>query len=1527
MGRNGKDKKKYCNDIAVIGMSGRFPGARNIEEFWDNLIKGRETISFFSDKELKEAGISPVEYKNPNYVKAKGIIEDIDAFDADFFSYPPKEAERMDPQIRILHECSWEALENAGYDPDAFEGMIGCYFGANENHEWIRRVQAITANTPEFYDAFLLNYRDYIATRISYKFDLKGPSFTLLTACSTSLVAIHLACQGLMSGECHMALAGGVSLSLPQKRGYLFQEGLMVSSDGHCRTFDARADGTVFGDGAGVVVLKPLEKALFDRDNICAVVKGSAVNNDGNGKVGFTAPSVEGQTSVIDAALKAAGVRPDSVGYVEAHGTGTLLGDPIEIEALKKAFRSKRKKFCRVGSVKTNIGHINIASGISSFIKTVLSLKQGLIPPTLHFETPNPNIDFTNSPFQINTRLLKWERDGFPRRAGVSAFGFGGTNAHIVLEEAPRQRPSKKIRPKQLLLLSAKTRQALDASAARLARHLTENPHTDLADAAYTLSVGRKDFPFRRTIVCGEIEEALPALENETSFSEAVKEKPVVFMFPGQGAQYVNMGLNLYRYEPIFHEQVDRCAGILSRYLGLDIREIIYPTEQKKEEAAARIDQTEIAQPAVFTISYALAQLWKEWGVKPRVLIGHSIGECAAACLAGVMSVEDAIRMLVERGKLMQKLPPGAMLAVSLPRDELMTHLGEGLCLAAVNSPSLCVVSGPPESVGALRVELRKQGVASQYLATSHAFHSEMMEPVVRSFSRVLHDMTFKAPRIPIVSTVMADWINPEEITEPSYWARNIRQTVLFSEAVQRIQQEVDGVFLEVGPGRTLSSFVRMHFRKAGKNAALSSMKTAKEGKPDEEFLLTSLGKLWQAGVKIDWPAFYSREKRRRIPLPSYPFERKRFWIDPVKPRKNIAELQDLLDKKIQDIADWFSVPSWKRSGLPHAAQKVKKRKQCCLLFMDRCGLGKRIAKKLEEEGHEVIKLYAGERYKRGHLNSFSVNPGRASDYEAFGRDLHKMKKFPRKIIHLWNTTDDDETGSAAVRAERFQELGFLSLLLVAQVIGKENITDEIMIYVISNNLQEVSGEEKIFAEKATLLGPVKVIPQEYPNVKCCNIDVQISAASPKELHGLADQLLPELRSDIPDVIVAYRGNHRWVQSYEKVRLEKSMRTEFRIRRGGVYLITGGLGGLGLVFAEYLAKTAGAKLILTGRSRFPQKKEWDEWLASHSIRDPISRKIRSLRKLEKLGSEILVLSVDVADLSKMRRGLTRAMKIFGPVNGIIHAAGLSGEGILQLKKHETAREIFTPKIQGTIVLAEIFKNSKLDFFVLCSSIASVLGGIGLGDYCAANSFLDAFAVQHRFHQGWRIVAINWDMWGQVGMGLKTHMPDELKDWFERELRNGITTREGVDVFRRILSWPDASNVVVSTRDLQARIDLWLRRELIKQKEKNLEDASSKPRYARPNLSTEYARPETRIERKVAGIWRKLFGVEKIGRTDNFYELGGHSLLATTMLSELRKFFGANISIRDVLDNPTVSDLSALIKSSLEQTEKGASDSR
>ena len=530
MSRKKQKTEPIYKDIAVIGLSGRFPGAKNINEFWENLKNGRETISFFSEKELKDEGISALEYKMPNYIRAKGIIENIYGFDAELFGYTPKEAEKMDPQLRILHECAWEALEDAGYDPESCKTPIGAYFGANDNHEWINRIKSLPFNGGVDFDAFILNHRDYIATRLSYKFNLKGPSFTLLTACSTSLVAIHLACQGITNKECDMALAGGVSLSLPQKRGYLFQEGFMVSSDGHCRTFDARADGTVFGDGVGVVLLKSLKQALKDRDHIYAVIKGSAINNDGNFKAGFTAPSADGQARVIRSALKNSGIKPEHIGYLEAHGTGTHLGDPIEIEALQKAYKTDKKGFCWIGSVKTNIGHLNIAAGIASFIKTVLTLKNCLIPSTLHFTQPNPRIDFEKSPFKVNTQPVKWKRDGIPRRAGVSAFGFGGTNAHIILEEAPPHHSIKRSRPQQILILSGKTRSSLDMISKNLSKYLYENPDLLLPDIAYSLSVGRKTQPIKRYLICNSTQEAASLLKNEQySDFESTDEKPVVF--------------------------------------------------------------------------------------------------------------------------------------------------------------------------------------------------------------------------------------------------------------------------------------------------------------------------------------------------------------------------------------------------------------------------------------------------------------------------------------------------------------------------------------------------------------------------------------------------------------------------------------------------------------------------------------------------------------------------------------------------------------------------------------------------------------------------------------------------------------------------------------------------------------------------------------------------------------------------------------------------------------------------------------
>ncbi len=993
--------------------------------------------------------------------------------------------------------------------------------------------------------------------------------------------------------------------------------------------------------------------------------------------------------------------------------------------------------------------------------------------------------------------------------------------------------------------------------------------------------------------------------------SEALDQRPVIFLFPGQGAQYVNMGLDLYREEPRFREAVDRCAEAVEPLLGLDLRNVLYPPSGDEAAATERLRRTELAQPAVFTISYALAQLWLAHGVRPQALVGHSIGECAAACIAGVLPVEDALRLLAERGKLMCALPPGRMLAVSLGQQELVPLLGEGLSIAAVNSPSLCVVAGPEKLTETLKRSLRRKRIASRYLATSHAFHSAAMDPIREPFCAIVDGLELRPPQLPILSTVTADWIEADEITRSEYWARNIRQTVRFSEAVQRLLGEMDGAFVEVGPGRALTTLIRMHGAEAAKRPLVASMRADEESGSDIAFWNSSLGKLWCSGAEVDWQGSFAGEKRGRISLPTYPFEHRRYWIEDDGGREGAVAMQDRLEIKAEDVADWFHVPTWKRSPLPAAVAGRVSRRESWLLFMDRRGVGEAIATRLEAEGRHVVRLHLGRRFRKLGDDAYAVHPDRLSDYDAFCNALRDTKRFPRRIVHLWTVGGSAGGRTTHASAARYLNLGFSSLLYVAQLIGKENVSDEVRLHVVSDHLQDVSGDEKVAPAKSPLLGPVKVIPQEYANVRCCSVDVQLGKGTPRELARLADQLMPELRADTPDLIVAYRGDHRWIQGYEKVRLEKSLARKATIKDGAVVLITGGLGGIGLVFAEHLARTAGARLILTGRSKFPGRRSWDRWLADHRHNDPTSRKIRRLRKLERLGARVRVVVADVADGERMASEIARATKAFGPVDGVIHTAGVPGEGILQLKKPEDAAKVFSPKIDGTLVLDDLFRGTDLDFFVLCSSIASTLGGIGLGDYCAANSFLDAFATRRRL-EGVPMVAINWDMWGQVGMGLKTEMPEELQGWFERELRNGITCREGVDVLRRVLGWPEVSQVIVSTRDLQTRVDLWLRRELIRQKEKAMKEGADRPRYSRPELSTDFDPPQTPTEESVAEIWSRLFGIDKVGRGDNFYELGGHSLLATSLLSEVRRQFQANVSIRDVLDHPSVAELASRI---------------
>lgn len=883
------EAQEPLDGIAIIGMAGRFPGAATVAALWQNLCDGVESTRFFSDAEL-EAIVPPSLRTAPNYVKARGILPDADKFDAAFFGINPREAEVMDPQQRVFLETAWAALESAGYEPESFDGLIGVYAGMGNNSYFPNHV----APDPELitrvgeFQVMTANEKDYLATRVSYKLNLKGPSVSIHTACSTSLVAINEAFHSLMGYQCDMALAGGVAIAVPQNTGYLYQEGGMFSSDGHCRSFDAQAAGTVFSNGVGVVVLKRLEDALRDGDQIDAVIRGAAINNDGAGKVSFAAPSVDGQAEVISLAQAYANVHPETITYIEAHGTATPLGDPIEIAALTQAFRMQTdaKQFCAIGSVKSNFGHLIAAAGVTGLIKTALSLKHRQIPPTLHFTRPNPQIDFANSPFYVNAKLTEWPAGETPRRAGVSSFGVGGTNAHVVLEEAPELEPSSPSRPRQLILLSAKTQTALDAATANLHQHLLDHPDLNLADAAYTLQVGRKGFNYRRSLVCRDRDDALQALEKLPPLQAASRhtesrQPAVAFLFPGQGSQSVNMGLNVYEHEPIFRATVDRCAEILQPLLERDLRQVLYPQDDQVAEAEELIRNTFFTQPALFTIEYALAQLWRSWGVEPESMIGHSIGEFVAACLAGVFSLEDALKLVATRGRLMQGLPGGSMLSVKLPAIAVQPRLTGELAIAAVNAPDLCVVSGPTEAIAALQQLLEQEEIVCRPLHTSHAFHSPMVDSIVEPFAECVRSVALHPPTIPFVSTVTADWITPSQATDPMYWAQHLRATVRFADGIQTLWQQPDRVLLEVGPRTTAATLARRQAQDLKRQIAVSSLGDSAVDQAEWGALLQAVGRVWLAGVAIDWAAFYANERRYRVALPTYAFDRKRFWLEP----------------------------------------------------------------------------------------------------------------------------------------------------------------------------------------------------------------------------------------------------------------------------------------------------------------------------------------------------------------------------------------------------------------------------------------------------------------------------------------------------------------------------------------------------------------------------------------------------------------------------------------------------------------------
>lgn len=907
--------------IAIIGMSGRFPGANSVSDFWQNLLHGIDSISHFSDDELEDDFPQDIRQAE-NFVRARSILEGVDMFDADFFGMYAKEAELTDPQQRVFLEIAWEAIEDAGYDVSRIDGPVGVFGGNSLNTYLLRNVCGRAGVTEDFtsnyqvgsYATLLGSLPDFLATRVSYKLNLSGPSVNVQSACSTSLLAVAQACQSLQMYQSDMALAGGVSITFPQKRGYLSQEGGMVSPDGKCRSFDANASGTVFGSGAAAVLLKRYEDAINDGDRIYAVIRGCGVNNDGADKVGFTAPSVDGQATAIGSALAEADVDPRSIQYVECHGTATPMGDPIEIAGLTKAFRdyTQDNQYCAIGSAKSNLGHLDAAAGVTGLIKTALSLQSAKIPASLHYSKPNPHIDFASTPFYVNAELNDWPQTSSPKRAGVSAFGVGGTNVHVVMQEAPAQQSKADSSSPKLMLFSARSKEALRQAASNLADHIQNTPEQSLDDVAFTLMHGRKAFDHRGVVVANNHAEAIQALHSG-GFAQGTAldiSRPLVFMFPGQGSQYPDMGRDLYLEHALFRESVDQCAEILKPILGTDIRDLMYPTEDLRAEAGERLLSTVMAQPAIFVVEYALAQLWLKWGLRPAAMIGHSVGEWVAAVLSGVVQLDDALSLVAERGRLMSEVEPGAMLSVRLPEAELLSKLGEELSIAAINAPSLCVVSGPFAAIEALERQLDADEILHRRLHTSHAFHSKMMEPVLEPLNQAVSQISLSPPQIPIISCVSGDYLSEEQATSAKYWADHVRQAVRFSDGVAKlVADKPNPVLLEVGPGNVLTT-LSLQSLKTADASCIASLAHPEEDTHDLLGMLESLGKVWAAGAVVpEWENIYE-QGASRVSLPTYPFERKRYWIERDQRGQAIAQLDvssqeqvATADESIQDTS------------------------------------------------------------------------------------------------------------------------------------------------------------------------------------------------------------------------------------------------------------------------------------------------------------------------------------------------------------------------------------------------------------------------------------------------------------------------------------------------------------------------------------------------------------------------------------------------------------------------------------------------
>jgi phthiocerol/phenolphthiocerol synthesis type-I polyketide synthase E len=1528
----------WRDGIAIVGMGTRFPGCRSVGEYWEKILDGANLLSTPTDAQLRAAGIDPELADAMGFVRSGTVLEDAEDFDARFFDLSRREAEMMDPQQRILLECAYEALEHAGLTGDG--ARVGVFAGAGMNTYMMQLL-----GNPEMlaaagaYQLMLGNDKDFLASRVAYKLNLRGPAVVVQTACSTSLAAVHLACQSLLCGECDSALAGGVSVSFPQVAAYPYVPGMILSPDGFCRPFDERAHGTVPGRGAGIVVLKRLADAVADGDTIYAVIAGSAWNNDGSGKVGYTAPSVEGQAEVIRAAHAAAGITPERIGYVEAHGTGTELGDPIEVAALAEVFGERAGNGagdaarCVLGSVKANMGHADVAAGVAGLIKAALAVHSGVIPPTPHFERANPALGLERTPFRVSAERSDWPLGESEHWAGVSSFGIGGTNVHVCLRSAPAVKTAGPAHGPWVFPVSAKTDAALKASVLRMGNFVTSSTEAPLDAVAATLQIGRRAYGTRRAVVAGSLEELSVELGKlgKSGFGALSGSGDVAFLFPGQGAQFSGMAAALYERDGGFRERIVR--GLACLPVGLADR-VLAAIRGSELEAQVAMD-TSVAQPLLFLVEYALAERWMELGVVPSVLLGHSLGELTAAAVAGVFSFEDGLRLAAERGRLMQETPDGAMLAVSLSVDEVGRELTQDLWIAAENGPKLTVISGSVRAIEGAEERFKKARVATTRLATDRAFHTPDMAEAAAKFQAAVAKVERNAPRLRWLSNVSGTWITPEEATSPQYWADQMTARVRFSEnaaVLAKPMLDEPGsacryFLLEVGPGDALATLVRQQDRAGGKtlnkaSSTASSLGGVQRRGDDCRAFLDAAARLWERGAHLRWellpgyPDGRSGGGLRRVGLPTYPFERERFFVEATQPLggpaidSNAAGESSRVEKR-SDIGSWFYAPTWQRTPPVRMVLRQPANAIATWVVMgieSPGGFAGRVARGLEDGGARVLRLAADDASRE--------------DFEEFWkRHGEVVQAGPVGLINCWINCGMGGADSS-VSPERPGVDLYAGLVLFLQSALRARVRFA-QIEWVANGLADVpsagAGEPVEESTRAVAEGLARVVAVEFPGVSTRVID----SGSLDGENLAAERVVAEVgRVSTAGVTVAYRAGVRWQQVWMPLRLEKTETSRFRV--GGTYVITGGMGGVGYTLTRHLLEKYGARVALLGRTALPARERWEEWLTEHGPVEAVSQRIQRAKELERLGGEFVLLSADVADRAAMEAAWAAVEGRFGAVHGVIHAAGLGGSARISAQDRAFAVEMMRPKVEGSMVLAELLagrlkEGRGVDFLLFCSSISAALPWIGESAYAAANAFQDRYASWCRRHLGLPAMSVNFEAWQELGMAAEIVAAGGPDHFMAERIKRGVLPHEGVEVVERVLACGEAQ-VLVSTADAERALRGVFASEIAASQGTAVVADAAGQEFG---LEGEFAgAPETLA---VMAIWRELLGAELIEPDDNFFALGGHSLLGTMVLARIREQFGVDLGIRAIFEAPTPGMLGVRIRQAeqVELAEPGA----